>query len=268
VTYAAVRHLWEWPVLALQSQTPIRQLSNQIRLDDFLIELAPLPIALLTAATFVKLGWSFFLLLAFVFAGLGAIMKQMLEMMRIMQRRITALKITNQIMESIVDTPAERDALGALAHQLCKQIVPSPKIELGLYNDAHTHVNIRVSLDNEARTPVMHIPLTPLWEWLDGRQEPYLAQSKTQLAQLLFSLPPISKDRIPQTAMFVPILSSVQDEIKDDQTIRRPAIGGIVLQSPHPDAFASQDMAHIVAIADQIGAAIDRAQVPEKMVPS
>jgi len=268
VAYAAVRHLWEWPVLALQSQTPIRQLSNQIRLDDFLIELAPLPIALLTAATFVKLGWSFFLLLAFVFTGLGAIVRQMLETMRNMQRRITTLEITNQIMEAIADTPTESNALGTLAHQLCKQIVPAPKVELGLYNDEHTHVDIRVSLDNEARMPVMHIPLTSLWDWLDERQEPYLAQSKAQLDQLSFSLPPMSKDRIPQTAMFVPILSRVQDESKGDQTTPRPTIGGIVLQSPYPDAFTSQDMAHIVAIADQIGTAIGRTQAPEKIAPS
>ena len=268
ITYAAVRHLWGWPVLALQSQTPIRKLSDQIHLDDFLIELAPLPIALLTAATFVKLGWSFFLLLAFVFAGLGAIMRQMLETMRAMQHRITALKITNQILEAIADTPEESDALGALAHELCKQIVRAPKVEIGLYNHEHTHVDIRVSVDCEARMPVMHIPLTPMWEWLNERQEPDLVQSKEQLDRLLFLLPPISKDRTPQTAMFVPILSSVQEQGKDTPTAPRPAIGGIVLQSPDPDAFTSQDMTHIVAVADQIGTAISRAQVPEKLVPS
>ena len=122
-TYATTRRLWLQPARALRQQgRPSRD-----DLEDVLIELVPLPISVLIAATFVELGWSFYLLLAFTFIGLGAIMRQMIEHIRAMQEQIQELEVANHIGRSIASTPPEIRALSELTYQLCQQIVTAPK---------------------------------------------------------------------------------------------------------------------------------------------
>ena len=65
VTFALVRSMWLWPLSALEKRAAGQSLATLTSINEVLTELLPLPVALLTAATFVKLGWSFFLLLAF-----------------------------------------------------------------------------------------------------------------------------------------------------------------------------------------------------------
>jgi hypothetical protein len=248
VLYALIRHLWRVPsmMLCTRDRRDLRQLLN---LEGFLFELAPLPAALLIAATFVKLGWSFYLLMAFVLIGLSAVMRQMIEEIRTQQERATSLAFDNEVKEAVARARAEVGELCALAHQLCAQVVHAPKFELGLYDDTQAAVHIQVAVNGGDKLPAMHLPITPLWEWLGERREPQLLREEIQFKQLPFSLPPI-EGQAPQAAILVPLLSQAQGE----------ALGGLVLQAPRSDAFSAQDVARIGAIAAQIGPAIESAR--------
>ncbi|MBC8444612.1 MAG: hypothetical protein H8D77_00655, partial [Chloroflexi bacterium] len=78
LVYGLLRCLLQWPAVVLQSAAPEQALASIAHPYAMLIETIPLPVSLLISAVFVQLGWSFFLLLALVFIGLSAVMRQMM----------------------------------------------------------------------------------------------------------------------------------------------------------------------------------------------
>lgn len=258
VTFAIVRTTWLWPISALGTRPARQAPSTLTSITAVLAELIPLPIALLTAATFTRLGWSFFLLLVYVFVGLGALMRQMLVKMHELQERIDTIELTGEITRAIAQAEPDIGTLCTLAYQLCQQFVPLPKFELGLYDNTYAHVNIQISVNNNEKLPPMRIPITPQWEWLSEREEPHLILGKALLDQLPFSLSPIGKDQTPESAIFVPIAARGEQGPDGDQEAPVTTIGGIVLLSPHPNAFSERDVAHVALVADLIGGAIYR----------
>jgi hypothetical protein len=273
VVYALVRTLWQWPMSALQSTATRHTLTSIIHPGTILIELAPLPVSLLISATFVQLGWSFFLLLALVFIGLGALMRQMIETICAMRKQIDTLVLTSRVRQIIASTPHEIEALISLAHELCTEIVTAAKLEIGLYTQerhvsatkspigldgAFTHVNIQVATHAGKTLPPMHVPITPLWEWISELQEPLLIQDKAQIEQLPVALPPLSQGRDPQAAMFVPLLDTFPAPSSDENTPRKSPlpIGALVFQSPHPNAFSVSNLTQVTLIAEQVSTAI------------
>jgi hypothetical protein len=262
VAFAVVRFLWQWPMAILRGASPRLELSIPGSLPQILIELVPLPVSLLTAVTFVELGWSFFLLLVFVFVGLSALLRQMLVRMQDLEEQIETAKLSGQIKEAIAAAPPEVSTLSELAYDLCQRLVPAPKFELGLYDDQHTHVNIQISANNNVKLPPMKIPITPQWAWLGELDEPQLLSSQAQLESLPFSIPPMD-NKAAQTAMLVPITNGPTTE--KGQTVPPPAIGGIALFAPHPSAFTQQDLAHTALIAEQVGIAIAQARQTQNL---
>jgi hypothetical protein len=251
LTYALVRYLWAWPVLALERAASGQELSGVLSPAQFFLEFIPLPAALLIAAVFVQLGWPFFLLLVLLFIWLGALMRQTCESIRAKQAQIDALHAADRIRKDIAATPMRPDALSKLAYKLCTEAVPVPKFELGLYDSTYTSVHIQVSVDGDERLPTMRIPLTPQWEWIGECSAPQVFEGEAQMAQLPFSVPPIDHGQPPQAAMFVPLYS---DEFDPSEHI-----GGIVMLAASPNAFPEREQAHIAEIARQIGPALARA---------
>jgi hypothetical protein len=296
VVYTLVRRFCAWPMLVLQSvdphgsTAPLRALETVFAPAALLVELLPLPVALLVSATFVALGWSGLLLLALVFIGLSAVMRQMSEAMGAMreQRDLAVLihQVDRAIARTVRDAPQDVDALCALTYSLCTAISPAAKFEMGLYDSTATYVHLRVARDGDVQLPPMSIPLTPLWSWLSERREPFLAETEAQLVTLPFELPPIDLERTPRSAMFVPLLhngtdrtaSRAGDPVTAPDTAagnattgralgaRSPTsqesypIGAIVLQSPHPRAYSARDAKRIAMVAGQISLAIQAAQ--------
>jgi hypothetical protein len=291
VVYALVRCLLQWPAVVLQSAAPEQMLASVAHPTTILIEVIPLPISLLIAAIFVQLGWSFFLLLALVCIGLSTVMRQMMVSIVTMRKQIDLLTLAEQVRRAIANTPHEIDALVALAHRLCTEIVTAPRYEIGLYAPEHrlsaateeetaggtalqntlSHVHIHLAVHDGETLPPMHVPITACWRWLSSRRDPLLAQDRDQLAQLSFSLPPFKEGESPQSAMFVPLVaaragqnanSDPHEPPREDPPEQGAPIGAIVLQSPHPHAFSSSDTEQIALIADLIGAALTKAHAP------
>jgi hypothetical protein len=251
LTYALVRYLWSWPMLALQRSASGQDLSGMLSPAQFLLELIPLPAALLIAAVFVQLGWTFFLLLVLLFIWLGALMRQACESIRAKQAQLDDLRAADRIRKDIAATPAHTGALSTLAYELCTRAVPVPKFELGLYDSTYTSVHIQVSVDADEKLPSMRIPLTPQWEWIGEMSAPQVIQGRAQIAQLPFSVPPIDHGQLPQAALYVPLFG---DEFDPSEQI-----GGIVMLAPSPHAFSEREQVRIAEIARQIGPALARA---------
>jgi hypothetical protein len=193
IVYALVRCLWLWPAMALRSGQPWQTLASLIDPTTLLIEFFPLPVSLLTSATFTELGRPFFLLLALVFIGLGAVMRRLIETTYAMRGEIDVLTQSNRISRAIATVPQEAGALVALAYQLCTEVVTARRFEIGLYTTEQsaqingqpdpsspalkkwparlTHVCIQIAVHSDEQLPPMRVPLTPLWLELAQRTQ-------------------------------------------------------------------------------------------------
>lgn len=248
LVYALVRYMWGWPYWLLHTRAHRQPTTSLLSLTGFALEFLPLPAALLTAATFVRLGWAFFLLLVLVYVGLGAIMRQMLAHMVVQQEQIEALELRARICESIGETPLDVSTVSKLAYQLCQQVAPADKFELGLYNPLHTQITIQVSVHGDTQLPAMRMPITPLWEWLSKQSGPQ-KYGADEFTRLPFTLPPLGEIP-PQHALFVPLMPDEANE----------PTGGIVLQSAADTAYSDKQMAYIAEIATHIAKALSRCQ--------
>jgi len=265
VTFAIVRSMWLWPISALERHASGQPLSTLINITDVLAELLPLPVALLTAATFVRLGWSFFLLLVYVFVGFGALIRQMLVRMREMQDHVEMTELASEIAQAIAEAQPTAGALCGLAHRFCQraQRAPLPKFELGLYDNTYTNVNIQISVNNTEKLPPMRIPITPQWEWLSEREEPHVVGAQALLDQLPFTLPPIGLEQAPASALFVPIVVPGEpQEEGESQEAQAVVLGGIVISSPSPNAFDEGQVARIALVARLVGEALHKLSSP------
>jgi hypothetical protein len=254
LVYALVRYTWTWPYWLLHTRAHGQPTTNLLSLTGFALEFLPLPAALLTAATFVHLGWAFFLLLVLVYVGLGAIMRQMLAHIVAQQEQIEALDLRARVCESIGETPLEISKVSKLACTLCQQVAPADRFELGLYDLLHTQITIQVSAQGDTQLPAMRMPVTPLWEWLSKQSEPQ-RYSGEDLSQLPFTLPPFEQV-LPRHVLFVPL---VPDTPVAEGETNEPT-GGIVLQSAADAAYTDKQLAYVAEIAKHITKALSRCQ--------
>lgn len=247
VTYALVRTMWLWPV-----HLPLRPgREGPVTLNKLIVELIPLPAAVLAAATFVRLGWSFFLLLAFVLIGTGALMRQLFVSLRTTQEQVALLETTDLIRRALATSPIEAGAVGELAYQVLAAAASVARFEMGFYDSTYTQIHIQFAMEGETRMPTMHVPVTLPWEWLSQRTTPLLAADPVELAQLPFALPPLDEDRVPKSALLVPIMVQRPEE--------PPAVaGGIIVQSLQAHGLNEQDLARAALLAEQIGGALHR----------
>jgi hypothetical protein len=286
LTYAGVRCLWLWILLLLRGTAVGGSRPGVLSPTCFLAEVLPLPSAVLVAATFVWLGWPYFLLLAFLFIGPSALMHRMVERLHALHDELALLRRTGQIKDRIVRTPQEIGPLSSLAYELCAQIAPCDKFELGLYDASYTHVYIQVSTEDDTRLPPMHIPITPKWEWLSELAATQRLNDQDQIEQLPFSLPPLGKDGAPRSALFVPILSAVSEtaapseaqpgagtsegansaRVPDQEMPPSSPIGAMVLLSTEAEAFSEREAYLIDFLAAQLALALGGAGLPHGII--
>jgi hypothetical protein len=277
LTYASMRCLWLWLALVLRRTAVGQSRAGLLTPACFLAELFPLPTALLVAATFVWLGWSYFLLLALLFIGLSALGRRMVESLYDQQEELALLREIGQIKDLVARTPDATAPLSNLAYQICTQFAPCEKFELGLYDASYTHVHIQVSTENGARLPPMHIPITPKWEWLSELEAAQCLREPQEIDQLPFSLPPLGRDRAPRSALFVPIPApaagngtasgtDAEENGSGNHAPQASPVGAMVLLSTQAGAFSERDAYLIGILAAHLTPALERAGLPQGMV--
>lgn len=273
LTYALIRTLTTWPSTLLQSLTPRQTFSKLLNAHALLVDLIPLPVALLISPAFVQFDWTRFLILSLVLIGMGAAMHQMVKTIHTLQVQMATLQFTDQVRQAITDAPQNLHALCSVAHQFCAEIV-SVKCEIGLYNDTMSHVHIFISSDGHTVLPSMRIPLIPLWEWISTCPKATLIEASAQAGNSPSSLPPLGLDQASQTILVVPIKNRLrpvptqQNSVLPEQsappepssTSEQRSLGALLLHSERPGMFDLQATERLSILADQIGEALPRLQ--------
>jgi len=213
LSYVLVRSLLAWPVLLLKDISAQKTRIEVTNANKVLIELIPLPIALLISPAFIQFGWTRFLTLALVLIGTGALIRQMAEMIQSLQNQIGTVTLSNRIKQALSSTPHNTQALCDLARQFCAEIVPA-QCEIGLYNKDMTQVTVQ-SGAKAPRAPLMRIPITPLWNWIGQQRAPILYDTPAQLDALELPLPKLESGEKPQSVLLAPILGELMEREKD-----------------------------------------------------
>jgi hypothetical protein len=247
LTYAAVRLLWQWLTRLVQHATA------PPTPGDLLAEALPLPVALLTAAVFAHLGWSYFLLLALLLIGLSAVIYYLQRHIQALQDDIAARELAHHIERTILSAPHDLPTLSDKAYAICHQFAPAPYCELGILDDLQTHVQILISALEGSQLPAMRIPLTPLWEWMREHTELQIYGDRAQIDRLPFAMPGIDKDRPTRSALLAPIAVDVAPDT-------RVTLGAIILRSHEPDAFGARHAHSIGTLTTYLARAINAAQ--------
>ena len=249
IVYSLVRHLWKMGAMLALGET-VEQ-----NVEAFLAELLPLIITPLIVVSYSHLGRQFFLLLSLVLIGAAALLRQMSTTLEKVRERVAVASFSNHIRREL-DEAQDADEMCALAYQLCSQVVPAAKFELGLFSSvegAITRVHVKVAVEEGERLPPMRLPLTPLWEWLSSLGAPLLADEE-RLASLPFELSPLGRDNRPvRSAIFAPIPYAAHAEVDD-----APAapLGAMVLLSTHQGALNDGHVGRVAIIAGQLGEAL------------
>ncbi|MBL7201370.1 MAG: hypothetical protein ISS56_14615 [Anaerolineae bacterium] len=285
LVYGLLRCLLQWPAVVLQSAAPEQALASIAHPYAMLIETIPLPVSLLISAVFVQLGWSFFLLLALVFIGLSAVMRQMMISIVTTRKQVEVLVLAEQIRQAISSTPPTVGALSRLAYRLCSEITSTPKFEIGLYTTEHplstekesasipepedeaheqetqSHVHIPLSVVHGEALPPMRVPITACWGWLSQQRRPKLIQNQEQIALLPFDLPPIQRGEAPQAAILAPlqVVSIDKDSIAQARAYEQASPGGEDRDDREVERAAPRD---------PIGALILQSPYPHAFSPS
>lgn len=227
---------------------PFRSFLQPVNADQFLVELLPLPLALAFSPFFVRFVWTRFLTLSLIFIGNGLLLHYLKTRIQNAQDQIETLRLRQQAEQAFNKPATSTDTLSGLAHRFCQQIVQS-YCEIGILNATMTQVQVDISTDLQTRHPSMYIPTTSMWTWIGNLQAPQLLSTPEEFQELPFSLPYLSDDAPPRTALLLPIHAH--------EAIQVP-LGGIILLSEKDNAFERIHIERLTLIAELLGIALQR----------
>jgi sigma-B regulation protein RsbU (phosphoserine phosphatase) len=138
-------------------------------------------------------------------------------------------------------------------------LIPGADFQLCLFS-GHESLSRQVVVDWRDGTaqPPSDAPLTPAWTWLRTQRQPLMLGAATQTP------PPFDWDEeqdgpLPGSLLLVPLLATGSTP---PQTER--CIGGLWMSHARPDAFAPQVQPSIIALANQLSAALENARLHQE----
>lgn len=246
--YALTRLALIWLFTLFAGSRPFQPFLQPVNADQFLVELLPLPLALAFSPFFVRFTWIRFLTLSLILVGNGMLLHYLNTKIQNAQDQIETLRLRQQAEQAFNEPATSTDILSGLAHRFCQQIVQS-YCEIGILNATLTQVQVDISTDLQTRHPSMYIPITAMWTWIGNLQAPQLLSTPEEIQELPVSLPHLSGDTPPRSALVLPVHTH--------EATRIP-LGGIILLSEKDNAFEAIHVERLTVIAELLGIALQR----------
>ncbi len=211
-------------------------------------EFAPLPLAVLGAAIYTRLGGGYFLLAGLALVAAAAAVRQAALNVASQRRSVHELALLNEISRAIIRSELDVEALCDLVYREASKVVDTSSFHLGLFDDDRYTLVVRVQ--DRVRLPLLTVTLAPgdgLIGWIRQTGKAVLVEDFTREMDLLPARPRYQSDRPPRSGVYVPLIAG--DRV----------IGSISVQSYAPHAFNANDLRLLSLIADQAAAAIESA---------
>lgn len=212
-------------------------------------EIAPLPLALLGAAIYTRLGVPYFLLAAVaLIAAAGAVRRATLNLAS-QRRSVRELALLNEVSRAIIRSELDVDTLCDLIYREASKIVDTASFHLGLFEGSTYTLVVRVQ--DRVRLPRLSVDLAAgdgLIGWIRQTGKALLVEDFAEEMEQLPARPRYQSERPPRSGIYVPLIAG--DAV----------IGSISVQSYIPAAFGANDLRLLSLIADQAAVAITRAR--------
>lgn len=218
--------------------------------NALLIELLPLPFAVMVALVYTRLGWPAFLLLALSVVGIAVLVRHWADSRRDLIQRVAEVSIVERVGRAIVEAELNVDDLAQLIYDYASAVVDASIFHLGLFDgDEYT---LKLWIREGQRLPEQTFQLKPglgLVNWMRETKEPILFQDLPRDLQSLPVQPIYVSEDPPRSALYVPLIAG--------ETV----VGTMSFQSPRRAAYDEGDLRVLSAMANQVAVAMQKAQL-------
>jgi len=211
--------------------------------------LAPLPLPLLGAAIYDRLGSGYFILAGLGLIATAAMVQRAIRNLASRYRSLRELALLNQASRAIIRSELNVETLCELIYHEAGHIVDTSSFHLGLFVGDRYSLVVRVQ--DRVRLPSLTVDLSAgdgLIGWIRQSGQALLVEDFLREMDRLPARPRYQSDRPPRSGIYVPLIAGSE------------VIGSISVQSYQPHAFGAGDLRLLSLIADQAAVAITRAR--------
>jgi serine phosphatase RsbU (regulator of sigma subunit)/putative methionine-R-sulfoxide reductase with GAF domain len=214
-------------------------------------EIAPLPVAILGAAIYERLGAVYFVIAAAgLLAASLAVRRSALNLQR-QRRSVRELAQLNEVSRAIIRADLDVVALCELIYREASKVVDTSSFHLGLFETAGDRYTLMVRVQDRVRLPPLGVDLPAgdgIVGWMRETGRALLVEDFATEMDQLPARPRYQSERPPRSGIYVPLIAG------------ELVIGSISIQSYRPRAFDADDMRLLSLIADQAAVAISKAR--------
>lgn len=215
-----------------------------------LVELLPLPFAVIVALVYTRLGWAVFWLLALLIVSVAVLVRRWADARYALIQRVAELSIVERVGRAIVQAELDVDGLAELIYEHACQVVDATIFHLGLFQgDTYT---LKLWIRAGERLPAQTFQLQPglgLVNWMRETKEPLLIRDFPRELESLPARPIHISEDPPRSALYVPLLAG--------ETV----VGTMSFQSYRRSAYDEGDLRVLLAMANQVAVAMQKAQL-------
>jgi GAF domain-containing protein len=229
------------------------QLRSYVR-DAFptilLIELLPLPFAVIIALVYTGLGWVPFSLLALLVVTVALLMRRWADARFALIQRVAELSMLEEVGRAIVEAELDVDGLAKLIYDHASQVVDTTVFLLGLFEgDSYA---LKLWMRAGQRLPEQTFQLKPglgLVNWMRDTKEPIVVRDFSRELESLPAEPIHISEDPPRSALYVPLIAG------------EAVVGTMSIQSFQRAAYDEGDLRVLSAMANQVAVAMQKAQL-------
>jgi serine phosphatase RsbU (regulator of sigma subunit)/putative methionine-R-sulfoxide reductase with GAF domain len=218
-----------------------------------LIELAPLPFAVIVALVYTRLDWLAFGLLALVIVAVSVLVQRWADARSALVQRMAELTTIEEMGRAIVEAELDLDELSQLMYGYARRVSEATIFHLGLF-EGDEYV-LKLWIREGERMPEQRFRLgagVGLVNWMRETKQPLLVRDFAREMESLPARPAYISERPPRSALYVPLIAG--------ETV----IGTMSVQSWQPDAYDDSDLRALAAMGNLAAVAMQKAQAYEQ----
>ncbi len=227
----------------------VQRFVRAILIPSLLVELFPLPFALVIAVVYAGLGEGAFALLAVALVTIALVIQRLAEAQTQLRARVAELTVFDELGRAIVQAQMDVEQLLTLGCTYARRVVPAPVLALELLEPEAGQVRLRVWDETSHQILATSQPMTPASSWMNEHRHPVLVQD-TQREFLPFSVEYLGSPV--RSAMAVPLLAG------------QKLTGVMLLGNTTAGAFREDHLRALSALVNELAVAIENARLYER----
>lgn len=218
-----------------------------------LIELLPLPFAIIVSLVYTRLDLLAFGLLALVIVAVSLLIQRWADARAALVQRVAELTTIEEVGRAIVEAELDLAELSQLMYDYAQRVSDATIFHLGLF-EGDEYV-LKLWIREGEQLPGQRFALSPgvgLVNWMRETKRPLLVHDFLQEMDSLPARPAYISEHPPRSALYVPLIAG--------ETV----VGTMSVQSLQPDAYNDSHLRALAAMANLAAVAMQKARAYEQ----